>query len=142
MDYPVGFDHSKYSRKPICGVLSVAIIANVSFDVAHAALKNAMKVCLPHRKRFGGSINLAMYNLALDGLAVKYVRKNVVGTLRLSRFAQVYAKPGVLYAVRVPGHIMTMRDGMVIDQHKHLHWSQLKSDRKVTHYYEILGKGW
>lgn len=142
LEYPVGFDQERMSRKPICGVLAMAIVANVSFDVARATLKDLLHELYPYRRRFGGAISLAMFERAMKRLAVRYDKREVVGNLRVSRFAQVCAKPGVLYAVRVPDHLITMRDGMVLDQAKHCHWSELKSNRKVTHYYEILGKGW
>ncbi len=141
LDYPTGFDKETMSNKPICGVLAMAIVCEVSYDVAHAACKKALFELFPYRKRFGGATNLRINDIVMSRLAVKFERHNVKGMLRLHDWVRRYTKPGVTYLVRTPGHIMTVRNHAVIDQHKHNNFL-LCQNRKVTHWYEIKGKGW
>jgi len=144
MDYPVGFDSAKHSNKPICGVLAMAIVCEVSYDVAHAACKAAMFEIFPWRKRFGGGTSLAISDLVMSRLATKFEKHTVRKggpILRLHHWVRYMTKPDVTYLVRTPGHIMTVRNHCVIDQTRSCNFL-LRENRKVTHWYEIKGKGW
>ncbi len=140
MDYPVGFDSSIHARKPICGVLATAIVAGVSYPVAYAAIRRALFTLYPSRKRFGGRVSLKMIEYALDGLAVRYAKTKILSGTRLHILVPTL-KRDTTYLIRVPGHIMTVRNNAVLDQQKHLNFLLFKN-RKVTHVYEITGKGW
>lgn len=141
MEYPTGFDQERLKHKPICGVLAMAIVCEVTYDVAHAACKAALFELFPYRKRFGGGTNLRINDLVMSRLAVKFERHNVKGMLRLHDWVRRYTKPDVNYLVRTPGHIMTVRNHCVIDQVRSCNFL-LRANRKVTHWYEIKGKGW
>ncbi len=105
IEYPNGFSQPEMSRKPICGVLAIAICASVDYPVAHAACKRHMP-----NKRFRGSTWPSQQLKALDDLAVRYVQVLVEGW-RLRDLIRERFEPGVLYMVTVPGHVVTVRDG-------------------------------
>lgn len=139
IDYPNGFDSDKHSNMPICGVLSLAIAAGVSFDVAHATCRSTMD---SHRQRFRGGISLKQLERAMDKLATRYVKRTVVGSLTLRKFAEKYAKPDTVYIMRKRGHLFTFKNGVVCDQGRNCDWTEYKPRCIITHYYEITGKGW
>ena len=141
MEYPTGFDSSTHRNKPICGVLALAMAAGVSYPVAHATARQALFDMNPRRKRFGGSTTVSSIDLALKRLGVRSLLVKIDGTYRLRDFVAQKAKPGVMYLVRVPGHIMTLKDGMLLDQEKLISVSQYKN-RKLTHFWRIQGRGW
>lgn len=143
MEYPVGFDQATYRKKPICGVLAMAMVCEVSWQVAHAACRQAMIDVNPHRKRFGGITNLEQLELVMSRQAVKFQKHDMTGKriLRLHDFVCYYSKPDITYLVRTPGHIMTVRNHCVVDQARSCNFL-LRKNTKVTHWYEITGKGW
>lgn len=142
IDYPCGFDASVHSKKPICGVLAVALCAGVSYPVAHAACKASMKA-LKLGVRFGGRTWLTQIEHSLKGLAVRFAKYRVHDNPTVGFFAAHRAEPGVTYLLRVKGHFVTLRDGMLIDQISNAPWQLHKTHRRhVTHYLRIDGKGW
>lgn len=111
LKYPDGYTGT--SRDPHCGVLAVAICAGVSFETAWDIFKSYRTP--RQRARWRGATNWQERDLALLQLKVDY------GTLAVRRqtllaFVRDVAKPGETYMVRVRGHVVTVRDGMVIDQ--------------------------
>ena len=123
IEYPNGFSQPEMSRKPICGVLAIAVCASVDYQVAHAACKRNMP---NHRQRFRGATFPTQQLKALDELAVRYVQVLVQGW-RLCDLIRERFEPGVLYMVTVPGHVVTVKDGFVCDQGGIKHWSVSKS---------------
>ncbi len=137
MDYPVGFFGSYHSQKPICGVLAVAIAAGVTYDVAHEACKRHLA---KGRQRFGGKTGDNQREQAMRDLGCTIESVNLRGNLR-SVIEQL--EPGQTYNIVYARHVVTVRDGFVIDQQHKLHFlawpkvarSRVKSVIKIT-------KGW
>jgi len=130
--YPDGY--AAPQREPHCGVLSVAICAGVSFERAWAACAANL------RKRRGpwrGETYAFERREALQDLGVAFdertyvpssllrrctadyaERKGLAERCNLASFAKRHAKPGRTYMVQVRGHVVTLRDGIAIDQHQ------------------------
>lgn len=142
MEYPSGFKAEVHSKKPICGVLAVALCAGVSYDVAHAACKRSM-LALKLGMRFRGRTYLRQLKHALSGLAVRFTEYKQNDNPTIAHFAEFRAEPEVTYLLRVSGHFLTLRDGILIDQGACLPYSLHKcKGRHITHYLRIDGKGW
>lgn len=137
VQYPAGFIHDKDKNRPICGVLSVALCAEVDFEIAFATCKrNAPE----HVKRFRGGTYLDQRHAALRELGCKFnsVAAHYFG-LSLERFVREAATPGLTYMVDLPRHVVTVKDGIVTDQGKSCPVAEHKSRRKrVEHVTRIL----
>lgn len=105
MDYPEDFTFEEYSRKPICGVLSVAILAGVSFAEATKAIKANM---LPHQKRHGGKTYHAQRMGALSSLGVFFRERKVSSRMTLHRWVVNYCEPGKRYMITTSSHVVTV----------------------------------
>ena len=141
--YPEGFFSSYHSQKPICGVLAVALAAGVTYDVANAACRDAMKTVTPHRQRFGGKTNTPQRELAMKRLGVKFERTNyVTNKPRLIDVINEF-EPGVIYHVVTPKHVQTIKDGILIDQGVMQPVELCKQAKKrVSEVTKIIGRGW
>lgn len=141
--YPEGFDATQDKNRPICGVLAVAIAAGVSFDVAFAACKRNMP---KHRQRMRGSTYKEQRDAALKELGVKFnarFRCNDIHTFSVLQFCEMHANDGFVYLLEVRGHVMTFRDGCIIDQGKYIPWQSYAKPRiKLKRVVKIIGKGW
>ena len=144
MEYPSGFKAEIHSKKPICGVLAVAVCAGVSYDVAHAITKKVTLELMPERQRFGGRTYLKHLRVAMERLAVKLSPTIVVNKpLTVARFAREYAKPGMTYLLQISGHFLCVRDGIAIDQEQSLPVELHKCQRcQVKKFIAVEGKGW
>lgn len=141
--YPEGFFSSYHSQKPICGVLAVALAAGVTYDVAAAALKQAMHDCDPKRQRFGGWTKPSWQNIALARLGVKF-EETVIKSRKPKLIDAIKDfEPGVIYLVCTPKHIQTIKDGILIDQGKLAPVATCsQAKRHVNRIVKIIGKGW
>ncbi len=143
MEYPEGFFASYHGQKSICGVIATAMAAGVTYDVAHAACKQAMHDVFPKRQRFGGITYEPQIDLALARLGVKFEKTVYVSDA--PRFIDLIAtlEPDVTYHVVTPKHIQTVRNGMVIDQSRHTPVANSPHAKKRVRYIrKIIGKGW
>ncbi|HYH16117.1 MAG TPA: hypothetical protein VD794_12900 [Flavisolibacter sp.] len=140
MEYPDGFDKTKLRNKPICGILAVAIAAGVSYPVAYQTLRTVF-----HEKklgsRFRGTTWQGQQLAALDRLAVKYrvfqFDKSVM------KFCELHQDDGFIYLISIKGHIMTFKNGFIIDQHFCAPWQEYAHPRmKIKRVVKIVGKGW
>lgn len=126
--YPAGYAPRK---EPHCGVLAVAIAAGVSFEDAWGTIKA--------QASYGASWRGRTYDAdrsrALKALGASYVERfhvparmirgtchavaggRYVERCTVATFARRHAKPGVTYLLTVGGHCVTLRDGIVADQH-------------------------
>jgi hypothetical protein len=113
MQYPADFT-ADLKRKPICGVLSIAIIAGVSFAKATETVK---KNLMPYQKRHGGKTSHEQRLKCLDVLGVKY-REVVLGVRRrnLRTSIALYCKPGKTYMINTTSHVVTVKNNIVCDQ--------------------------
>ena len=141
--YPEGFFSSYHSQKPICGVLAVALAAGVTYDVALAACRDAMKVVHPSRQRFGGKTSAPQRELAMKRLGVKFERVDYVA--KRPKLIDVIKdfEPGVLYHVCTPGHVQTVKDGILVDQGRMLPVALCpQAKKRVSEVTKIIGRGW
>jgi hypothetical protein len=144
MEYPEGFAGSKWQKRSICGVLSVALCAGVSYDVAHAACKQAM-LDLKLGQRFRGGTYSKQRELVLQRLAVKFVKHECYVGMTVRQFVEHHAKPDVTYMVTHKGHVITVCNRVIADQENIAERSQHRSGgRKIIDkpVIEIIGKGW
>ncbi len=142
MEYPAGFDPSRDSNRPLCGVLAVAIAAQVSLPVAWEACKRNMP---SHRQRMRGSTHSSQRDAALSQLAVKFYvfGKKQVEHLSVIEFARKAEGNGLVYILEIRGHAMTLKNGFIIDQHRCVPWQQYHHPRvKLKRVVRIDGKGW
>lgn len=135
MQYPKDFT-SELRRKPICGVLSVAMIAGTTFANATKAIKDNM---LPHQKRHGGKTYVEQRCGALRQLGIGYREIKVEGRQTLRNVIRNYCRPGRTYMITTSQHVITYRDGEVADQAIIDHYEQHPARRCfVRHMIEVL----
>ena len=143
IDYPAGFDATRDKQRPICGVLAVALAADVSFDVAFAACKRNM---MSFQKRMRGATYAPQRDEALRELAVKFDpnwRCNDIHTFSVMQFCEMHADDGKTYLLEIRGHILTLKGGRIIDQHINKPWREYHHPRvKLHRAVRIEGKGW
>lgn len=143
-EYPCGFKQPFHSKKPICGVLAVALGANVSFDVAHAACKASMHK-LGLGKRFGGRTYMRQLIDALNGFGVQHELTSISGHASLRELvSNGVIDPAKHYIIQIPGHFFTLKNGCVIDQARNnepLEGHNFNRN-KVKSFLEIKGKVW
>lgn len=141
VEYPEGFDQSVMQHKPICGVLAVALAAGVSYEVAHAACKRNMP---KSRKRFRGATYNSQRDKALEqfGLRFTVFKTDFVG-YTVKEFCQLVEGHNKIYLVEIRGHVMTLKDGFLIDQHICKPWQLYHHPRiKVKRIVRIDGTVW
>jgi hypothetical protein len=113
------------AKRPICGVMSSAIVAKVNFDVAFAAAKRTND-----SKRFRGGMQVDHLLRCLEALGVKFSAMTMTNEkLQLQHWIALRAKPGETYIVYVSGHYVTVRDDQVADQGFSGHVSKHRSRR-------------
>jgi len=114
-------------HEPHCGVLSVAICADIPFEEAFAMIKA--------RAGYNGNWRGRTYNGdrigALRALGVPHKETHFAPAHALARrgwpegwsrrctlatFAKRFAKPGVTYMTSVRGHTFVLRNGLIADQ--------------------------
>lgn len=114
-------------HEPHCGVLSVAICADIPFEEAFALIKA--------RAGYNGNWKGRTYNRdrigVLNALDVAHKETHFAPAQVLARsgwpegwsrrctlatFAKRFAKPGVTYMASVRGHTFVLRNGMIADQ--------------------------
>jgi hypothetical protein len=138
IEYPAGFDSARDRKRPICGILAVALGADVSFDVAFQACKRNMP---KHRQRMRGSTYKEQRDQCLKDFGVKF---EVILTNRsVMEFCQYHENDGFTYLIEIRKHVMTFRNGHLIDQAINIPWRQYHHPRiGVVRAIKILGKGW
>lgn len=138
--YPDGFDTTA-KRVGNCGVLALAICAGVSYQVAWEACKRNLKLLGKDRQRMRVATNHAQRLASLRQLAVKCIEVDPEG-FTVRQFAERYADNGKVYMLRIKGHVVTLKGGFVVDQHRCLPWQQYNKRRKILNAIRIDGKGW
>lgn len=114
-------------REPHCGVLAVAICADVPLETAFETIKQAAG----YNGNWKGRTYLKDRTGALDTFGAyftvtRHAPRRVLQahnwpegwapTCTLATFAKRHAKPGVTYMIDVSGHTFTLRNGMIADQ--------------------------
>jgi hypothetical protein len=117
MNYPRDFNES-LRNKPICGVLAVAICAGTTFERATAVIKDNM---MPHQKRHGGKTFDEQIDNSLRDLGKRFYKiaswdQKERGRPTLRRAIEEYCVNGRTYMITTSRHVVTVRDGVVVDQ--------------------------
>lgn len=135
MKYPSDLT-DKLKKKGICGVLSLAIIANVSFAQATQAAKNNM---MSFQKRHGGATYPDQLRGALKELGVRFGQYSIEERRNLQTTVRTRLKKDTTYMILTSRHVVTVRNGVVADQAEILPIAEHCARRCfVTHILEIL----
>ena len=132
-----------FKNGPCCGVVAVAVVAGISQAQAEKMLRAEMP---SHRSRWTGGTNKDQRNKVLAKLGIKFTSKYVFtvvnGNLKrttLAIYVREYTAPGRTYMLVTNHHVVTVRDGIVIDQRGPApaakHWA---AKQRVRHVTEIL----
>ena len=128
-DYPA--DYGAVPMGGHCGILATAIFAGRTFQQAWDALHLEIPFAWKRSGRWKGKTNHGQRMAVLERWNVPHrvtphVSKGSLAFLpeglgylprcSVATFAARHAKPGVTYMLRVSGHVVTLRDGIVIDQ--------------------------
>lgn len=134
IEYPVDM---KFNL-PNCGIVAMAICAETTLEEA----TEWFRACRPRNRNWKGSTHHPDYPkwLRHKGVWFRQVDYNSRERVRtIGDFAQWAAKPGVLYAIRCAGHMMTCKDGWIADQHHIVkvsdHW---KRNARLKNHWEII----
>ncbi len=127
MQFPVDWTEDLV-RKPICGVLAVAVVAGVTFKKATLAIKANM---LPHQKRHGGKTYHEQRLGALRDLGIKF-HDQMWDKVALNRFITGAAQPDTMYMINVTGHVIVYKDGFVIDQRGKVPYEEYPNKRQYV----------
>lgn len=117
-----------------CGVLAVAVCANVPFAKAWEALR------IIKRKdgRWKGSTRNEERVQALTMLGASFRDSGPVRPMALTTWVFRCAKPNVTYLVRTRGHVQVIRNRIVLDQKGsvpiRLYWGR---NKRVTQFLEM-----
>jgi hypothetical protein len=127
LDLPPGSE-----RRPICGVVALAIATGRPFDEIRARIKKDKPA------RWRGITHYADYWRTLQHYGIKYTTSYHKGGRTLKDWCALVADPGKLYLVRTRGHMQVVCGGMVTDQRGTVtpgqHWG---SDKVVQLVIEI-----
>lgn len=135
MKYPSDWK-PELSRKPICGVLSVAMIAGVTFARATQAIKNNM---MPWQKRHGGKTYHEQRMSALFELDLHPCELSFEGKPVLRKAIEENCLPNRTYMITTSKHVVTVRNNIVADQDEISHIDFHPARRCfVRHIVEIL----
>src|SRR3546814_8916081 len=104
-------DDFAHANVGCCGVLAVAIMADVPFQRAWDTLK-------PMQKRPGAWKGKTYHHHRIAALAILgHSAETATPTRRRTLTTVVKSlEPGRTYMVRVRGHVVTVRNGIVVDQ--------------------------
>jgi hypothetical protein len=140
--YPV--DYGAVPTGGHCGVLACAILAGTTFEIAWDVLSTG------RRGRWTGGTRIAEREAFLKALNVPHKARTHISRDRLkwlrstgspclndyrprcnvATFAARHAKPGVTYMITIARHVVTLRDGIVMDQQQAApaakHWTARK----------------
>jgi len=121
-----------------CGIVAMAICAGVSLDTATEWFRAVQR---PNRN-WQGSTRHVHYDRFLREYGKWFNRVDYDRTRirTVGDFAEWFAKPGTIYAIRSAGHCMTVKDGYILDQSQIAkardHW---KRNARIKNHWEILG---
>lgn len=100
-------------RAPICGVVAISMAANIPFTQAWELTK--LRMASPSRWR--GRTTLKQRVRLLDVLDVPYEEIKLTRRMTLKTFVEKHTRRDVTYKVTVTGHVVTVRNNAVADQH-------------------------
>lgn len=99
-------------KRGVCGVVTVAAAAGITFDQAWALLS-----CF-YGPRWGGRTYAHHRHHVLAALGVRLTeeRRLTQGKRRTLKTLVRFLKPGVRYIIETTGHVQIVKDGIVLDQ--------------------------
>jgi len=133
IEYPDGMVYNL----PNCGIVAMATCSGKPYEHTREWFRRRMKA----RGNWKGRTYHTQYSEYLRecGVWFKHSKCEKGDVPTLMTFVTLRATPGRLYAVRVSGHVMTCRNGWVMDQIQRCpvgeHYSRR---RRVTDYWEIF----
>jgi len=133
MQYPTDFT-PEMRKQGICGVLAIAVASRVTMTDAHAACdRNKM----PHQKRhvratYDEQIFACLREFGRTLTEVPVLKQN------LRRWVDQCSQPNRTYLVFVSGHVLLVKNDMVLDQVECAHYEDHSAKRRfVTRVMEI-----
>jgi hypothetical protein len=134
---PIKYPENMVFHMPNCGIVAMAICARVPYEKSYEWFRLKMN----KRGNWRGKINhihCAEF-LRLQGIWFTWTKYDKARIRTIGDFATWGAKPGVLYAVRSRGHLMTVKDGWICDQSSiataRVHWCR---NKRVLDTWEIV----
>lgn len=147
--YPA--DYGSVAMGGHCGVLATAIFAGRSFQDAWDALQLQQPEPRGKHRVWQGATSHLQRQQVLDDWEVPHHNTihltakdwKIYGSVNarkggylprcsVATFARKHAKPGVTYMLRVSRHVVTLRDGIVIDQSRAAPAAQHPSGRSIV----------
>lgn len=124
---------------PNCGVVALAIVTGQSY----ATIWEWAKARRNRTARWKGRMFTADLEPAMRRFKTRFYRADPrPKRVTLGAFAELHTIKGRTYLIRVPGHFLTLKDGIVIDNSRKSPRPVIDySARKVTHAWRILEKG-
>lgn len=112
---------SGLTSRTFCGVCAVATVAGIPVSKAEQLLRAAIR--FSPRTKWTGSTSTAQRAHVLTQLGFKLSQHYTFtkegrgkGQVTLTSWVRDWAAPGRTYLVVVTGHVVVVRDGMVLDQ--------------------------
>lgn len=131
-----------------CGLLAMAICSGRSLAETtqwfryYGNLRNTPKTNsqgFAFKGNWKGTTYHATYSQYLNSKWVKHSHIKHLGNVTINRFANYIARPGLLYAIRIRGHILTLKDGFLCDQKQNCLVAEHRCRKKrITDTWEIL----
>lgn len=119
------------TNQPNCGVVAVAIAADVPYTVALAAFSRT-------HGNWKGRTRLSERREALQFFGV-YVERKLTEPMTLHSWMQYHAWPSEFYMVTTTGHVQMVHNNLVADQYGLCHIDHYKLRRKrVKHVWRIV----
>lgn len=136
INHPDGFTNTD-ARRPICGVVAVAICSNRSLSECFNFFSERKKKY--SNRVFTGPTLYYDRICALKHFNVDFIELKTPKPLVFNKFVSNMTVPDKLYMVQVRGHVVTVKNNIVIDQgearHFSKHWVKRMQVRRVI---EIL----
>ncbi len=94
-------------RKPDCGVVAVATALDLSYDIVWRFFGKTKK------SNWRGRLFWSDLSRACRYFEAEV--REIVGQKTLPKFIEWHTVPGLIYIIRVGGHFVTVKDGIVTD---------------------------
>lgn len=131
------------SGLPNCGIVAIAIVSGFHYEQVAFWFQQAQKISRP--RAWKGWTKAHHYEPAMRAFKVRFYWAKPAGKDRsLGWFSGWHTIAGKTYLVRIPGHVLVLRDGMILDNRgpgPRPVADDPMARRKVTHAWRILEEG-
>ena len=126
---------------PNCGIVALAIVTGQHYDTMRDWFAQAMGITRPNAWK--GWTKSSYYEKAMRHFKTRFYWAVPQGKpLTLEAFSDWHTIKDRAYLVRIPGHVLVLRNGIVLDNRGHGEKPVEKyRRRKVTHAWRILEEG-